>query len=38
MALRKTLGLSDEQDDAAVREHIKKLVVDLFEKTHGDGK
>lgn len=35
MALRKTLGLSDEQDDAAVREHIKKLVTDLFEKTHG---
>lgn len=34
MALRKTLGLSDESEDAALRDHLKKLVVDLFAETH----
>lgn len=35
MALRQTLGLSDEETDAALREHLKKMVVSLFEETQG---
>lgn len=35
MALRQTLGLSDEQTDAALREHLKKMVAALFEETQG---
>lgn len=39
MALRQTLGLSDEETDAALREHLKKLVASLFEEGQaGDGK
>ncbi len=38
MALRKTLGLNDEAEDAALREHIKRLVADLFEQTQIEGK
>ncbi len=35
MALRQTLGLSDEETDAALREHLKKMVAALFEETQG---
>ena len=39
MALRQTLGLSDEGTDAALREHLKKMVASLFEESlAGDGK
>ncbi len=33
MALRQTLGLSDEAEDAALRAHLKKMVAALFEET-----
>lgn len=35
MALRQTLGLSDEQTDAALRKHLKKMVASLFDETQG---
>lgn len=38
MALRQTLGLSDEETDAALRDHLKKLVTALFEESHDAGK
>ncbi len=39
MALRQTLGLSDEETDAALREHLKKMVASFFEESLvGDGK
>jgi AcrR family transcriptional regulator len=33
MALRQTLGLSNEAEDAALREHLKKLVSDLYKES-----
>ncbi len=36
MALRQTLGLSDEETDAALRDHLKKMVAALFEETQDD--
>ncbi len=39
MALRQTLGLSDEETDKALREHLKKMVASLFDETQGvDGR
>jgi AcrR family transcriptional regulator len=35
MALRQTLGLSDPDTDAALREHLKKMVAGLFDETQG---